>query len=278
MQMPVDFPAMFDTDAFSRTRTLLEAKASPLPEPALRLLAIEVVQRLAAKSIDRRLRQVMPTRDQIVDLCNALVSEDESAAARIIFQARAEGATVGTVYLGYITGAARQLGDWWDEDRVPFDRVTVAAGRMFGIIRGLRQVLADLPQDDHRRALFATVPGEQHALGVAIAADIFRREGWEIDLRMGEDHDTLVAQFETGNYPIVGLSIGREESMVPLARLIVALHISNPNTLILVSGGVAERDAEILLVIGADAVAPDAVTALTEMERLAALVLARRKG
>lgn len=49
-----------------------------------------------------------------------------------------------------------------------------------------------------RSALFATVPGETHTLGITMAADLFWDHGRRIDLRTGLDHDALIDAVVTG--------------------------------------------------------------------------------
>ena len=70
--------------------------------------------------------------------------------------------------------------------------MTVAAGRILGILRGLRHVIAARTVSPERRAAFATVPGESPFIGINLVADMLRRDGWEIHLMVGMDQDELV--------------------------------------------------------------------------------------
>jgi methanogenic corrinoid protein MtbC1 len=62
------------------------------------------------------------------------------------------------------------------------------------------------PQD--LTVIFASVPGDQHTLGIRMAADLFRNDGWEIVLKIGLSQDELIADIRKRPRCIVGLSIG----------------------------------------------------------------------
>lgn len=90
--------------------------------------------------------------------------------------------------------------------------------------------------------------------------------GWEIDLRAGLDHDTLVTEIGSIAYPIIGLSASSTRMLFPLARLIVALRVSNPGAWILVSGPIVALEPEVANLVDADAAAVDFSRAETMME------------
>lgn len=105
-------------------------------------------------------------------------------------------------------------------------------------------------------------------MGVRMAADLFRREGWEISLKVGLDHDALVAEIEEQPTAIVGLSIGGEHSMEQLSKLIVALHICCPQVLILICGQDVEKARRVLELLGVDGIAETVEEAKDQMARL----------
>ncbi len=114
-------------------------------------------------------------------------------ASECIERARAQGASVETVYLAYLAEAAGKMGVWWEEDEVSFVDVTFGTGQIYAITRGLKTLfcapLANLTQP---QAFFAAVPGEDHFLGVSMAADLFRKHGWDIEFGCDLDHDAIV--------------------------------------------------------------------------------------
>ncbi len=266
MQRPPSRADVLDQEAFHRARGVFRLRDNPLPDTAVHALAAEVVARL-----ERRAPVVVdpaPHAEDIEALCDALVSPREEAAAEMVLQARLDGMSIDVVYLGYLAGAARELGHRWDEDRVTSAQMTFAAGRIYGIMRGLRRafVTDHLLHPVDQRALFVSVPGENHTLGVTMAADYFRRRGWVIDLRTGMTHHDLIASVPAESYPVIGLSAGSARMIFPLARLIVALRISNPAAWIMVSGKITDIVPDIVGLVDADGMAADADDAQAQMQ------------
>ena len=254
-----------DREAFDKARGLFTKRAGFMPDTAVHALAAEVITRLERRG-SAAVERLPPDAD-IDALCDALVSSREEAAADLVLDARLGGMSIDMVYLGYLAASARRLGERWDEDRTTSAQMTVAAGRIYAIMRGLRQAFASdqYPNAGAARAMFAATPGETHTLGVTMAADFFRRRGWQIDLCTGLAHHELLSAAEGVAYPIIGVSAGSERMVFPLARLIVALRITSPATWIMVSGKIIDLVPDILTLVDADGVAGDAEAALSQM-------------
>lgn len=257
-------------DAFLQARTALRLQRRVLPEASVQLLADEVVRRLAAQHHEDGVAGLLPGSPSVEQFHAALVSSDPDAAFRLIRQERHEGMPLEAVYLGTLASACRHLGMMWDDDRISFLQLTVAAGRIFEIMRWLRR---QIPQPSGvdvltRHALFATVPGEQHSMGITMSADLFRNRGWEIELLTGLDHDDLIAAMSGRHYRIIGLSASNAGMVVPLTRMIVALRITHPEAKILVSGPIVDEVPGLNALIRADAVLADSADAVALCERL----------
>jgi MerR family transcriptional regulator, light-induced transcriptional regulator len=254
-----------DREAFDKARGLFTKRAGLMPDTAVHALAAEVITRLERKG--NTVAEQLPPDADIEALCDALVSPRDEAAAELVLEARLSGMSIDMVYLGYLAASARRLGERWDEDRTTSAQMTIAAGRMYAIMRGLRQAFASdqYLKTDSPRAMFASTPGETHTLGVTMAADFFRRRGWQIDLRTGLTHHELLSAAETSAYPIIGVSASSERMVFPLARLIVALRITSPSAWIMVSGKIIDLVPEILTMVDADGIAGDAEAALSQM-------------
>ncbi len=279
--------SVIDAGAFARAKELFVAPSARLPSGAVQALASEVLARLAKKPAASADADPPPTHEISIDarmeqrieaLSKALLSMDDHEATEIVMEAHADGATVDVLYLGLLAEAARRLGRWWQDDRIASVEVVIGAGRIYAIMRGLRRLFGPGPaRGDGFRAAFGSVPGETHNLGVAMAADLMTLRGWEIDLRAGLDHDTLVAELGHGRYPIIGLSASTGRMLFPLARLIVALRVTNPGSWILVCGPVVDLEPDVVHLVDADAAARDFTEAETMMESYVAH-LWRRAG
>lgn len=264
----------FDPEIFSRTATLFASKRSALATGAVEALASDIVQRLSGRKVSGpRFDAADISKDSIADFCDVLVQTKPEAALRFIEDRRAEGVTRHGVYLGYITGAARQLGASWDANHLSLAQVAIGTGHLYALMRALRA--EDLPStgafDRRRYALFATVPGEDHGIGITIAADMFRDEGWEIDLQVGTNHDRLVARVENTEPQIIGLSLSTEQRLEALVRLVVAMRIMVPHAIIGVAPASDVDPKHLRNLVDIDLVFDDARSACRELDRLIAI-------
>ena len=258
---------MIDQRLFATALSVAEKQAERLETDAVAELAREVVRRLAEHPRRALLSDHHATSCEVDTLVKALLSDQHEAAADMLSGLRADGLPISEVYIGYITGAARRLGKMWDNDEVGFLQVTLATSRLTAIICGLKKVFYDREGGSSRRAMFAACPGESHVMGVSMAADLFRREGWEIDLEIGQDHDELLMAQHLGGYPVVGLSASTTAMTMPLARFIRAVRLLTPGALIYVAGEITHLNPDIAETVGADGVLNDPVTAMAQIKQ-----------
>ncbi|WP_299417920.1 cobalamin-dependent protein [uncultured Sulfitobacter sp.] len=251
--------SVFHDGLYKRAISEIGTLREKLPEDAFADLAREVIRRLSDKTDTAAEAVAFPTDAKIEELARALIDPKPDAGIAFIDRIRAKGASVETVYLAYLAQAARTLGDWWEEDKVSFPDVTLATGHIYAVMRGLRPLFK--PEEDlrnHPSAFFVGVPGENHLLGLSMAADFYRKNGWEVSLKRGFTHDEIVHYAATSGHRLIGLSGGGSHAIVPLAKLMIALRISAPNAAILISGAVVNTDPESVTALGADIV-PDSM-------------------
>jgi methanogenic corrinoid protein MtbC1 len=266
--------ALLDTELFARTASIFTRKRNSLAPEAVEAVVSEIVRRLAQSPTAVADVLVPPISHQnIAAFCDALILPDPDTALRFIEERRADGMTRQGVYLGYIPGAARCLGERWDRDELSFLQVTCGTGHLYALMRALR---AELPLDarrfDNRRvALFATVPGEDHGIGITVAAEIFRDAGWEIDLETGTEHDELVAHVEQTLPRIIGLSLSSERRLDALVRLVVAIRLILPEAIIGVAPSTSVDAHRLHELVDIDLVFADAQSAFRELDRLVRL-------
>jgi MerR family transcriptional regulator, light-induced transcriptional regulator len=258
----------FDRQMLDAAFGEIEIIHKTLPNSALTELAQEVVQLVAQNLAPAPVVGRSWTEDEVEQLCQALLSEDAQIAIDLIERAVLDGASYDAICLSYLSAAAARMGTMWSDDQVSFYRVTLAAGRIYAILRILRLKRPTATVDYRRSAVFASVPGENHTLGISMAADLARDRGWDIDLFVGLSHDELLAELIKRKPIVLGLSAGGKRAVPALTKLIVAERISNPTGRILVCGPIASTNLNLVGVIGADAAAVDFETAMGHMERL----------
>ena len=252
-----------DETAYRDAEAHFQIVSQVLPPDALRDLAREVVRRLAFRMPQQVDATQLPSREEIDLLCRALLSTEEHAADRLIFAARREGVAVERIYLAYVAEAARAIGRMWERDEISFVDVTLASGRLYRIIRGLRHVLDPAFRDERRdrHVLFVLVPDETHTLGIEIASDVFRRRGWDVEMSIGDDHDTVVKRSEQSRFAAIVLVANSERRLAGLISLVLSLRITQPLAHVVVAGNIVDQQPEIARVVGADAVLNDIETA-----------------
>lgn len=255
-----------DEPAFLAAKSAFESQQQNLPPDSLALLAEEVLRRLASTANLGKITAPKISPEKIEAFCDTLLSADAAASIGFISEVRQEGAVLDEIYLGYIPGAARLLGERWDRDEIDFLDVTVATGHLYAIMRGLRRSMAPWQASVGRHAFFASVPGETHTLGIAVAADMFRQRGWTVDVQVDASHGVIVEALAQSDHTVIGLSASRAAMTDALARLIVALRVAQPNAFILVSGQITADEPEIVRIVDADCMANDPPAALALLE------------
>lgn len=260
---------LIDPEAFERAQRDFGALGPQLPGDALEGLAREVVSRLADRSRADGAALRRPPDEETERLAGLLVSDAPEAGADYVNRLLQRGADVQEIYLTHLSGAARWLGEMWEADKLSFAEVTVGVSRIYAILRALRPGFRGSGSVPRPYAVFAAVPGETHTLGVSMAADIFRRDGWEIDLKLGRQHEQLMDEIEHSDAQLIGLSASGAHALADLARLVMALRVSRPDAFIMIAGPVVSQAAEAVERIAADAVAADMDTAQRKMRLLA---------
>ncbi len=255
-------------DIYQETQENLRRLRRVFPREFLLDLAGDVLKNITRRALEVSDPVANPSAEQIKTLSEALISDDDTAGAAFIASIQNEGASPETVYLKYLAEAARLLGKWWEEDQVTFATVTLGSSRIYAIMSAMRHLFVPRVKPQTKSAVFATVPGEEHVLGVRMAADIFRREGWQIDLKVGHDHDELVDGIDWPSTCLVGLSYGGVHSLQSLTRLMVAIRINGPAVDTLVCGHDINSVEEIAKLAGVSGCSDDVDDAMAQMNTL----------
>ena len=242
----------------------LTALRSGLPPEQIQKVAHEALSRLA-KSGTAGWRA---PRNEVLSLCRALCAPHPHASAAIIDRLMAADVPYHRIYEGYLAEAARELGTWWDRDQASFAEVTAACARIYTIIERLRRAAVVPRRVSGGRLAFAGVPGEQHTLGLRMASDMFSREGWDVLVLEGMDHDALVDACNDVDIVLLGLTASGGQVKQNLLRLLVVLRVVRPDLRIMISGQITKAEPTFLNRLGADCVVETIEEALQETERL----------
>ena len=205
-------------------------------------------------------------------LAYALCDDDDFSAQIIIDDLLEAGLSVEDVCLDHLAPAARRLGEWWDTDRLPFTEVTVATARIQSLLRRMPRPCDTRMAPGDKGAVFVAVPGELHTLGVMMAAELFRRGGWDVSLLLGQTHDELISRLARDDRPVIGLSCSGDHSFAALKRLMRALARVRPDAEIMVSGQITGHPERVADLSERHVVVRDTADAARQMQRMADMV------
>lgn len=240
-----------------------------LRQSALETIASEVLNRFAAEAERKRdAADVQARPDELETLSTLLIGSDEDAGHAFINNVREKGIPIESIYLSYLAGAVRLLGVWWEEDKVTFWDVTLGSVRIYSIMCALSRSFTNEWPIRSRSAVFATVPGETHTLGISTAADLLTKKGWSISVITGRSLDDIVEDIAAGDWRIVGLSAAGSHATDALAKLIVALRIRVPESKIVVGGQILAEGREAVMAMKPDATASNMPETYAALERI----------
>lgn len=214
-----------------------------------------------------------PDDDEVERFTNHLLQGHELALAHLK-RAAARGLPAPELCLGLLAPAARRLGELWTADLCDFTQVTIALGRLQGLLHVLTRGLASLAdgQPPGGRVVFAPAPGEQHTFGLSMVRDFFRSAGWDVWADTPESPDALLALLRRQPFDLVGFSIGSERNVKPLEALIQAVRRESGRRRlrVMVGGPLLLQHPELAPRLGADATADDARQAILAAHTLLA--------
>lgn len=210
-----------------------------------------------------------PSGTQTAEIGQSLLHGGVSGAQQQVEGLIKEGLKQRSLYLDLLAPAAEALGEQWMVDQLDFLTVNVVTSRIQTIIRATASLFPVRQTKAARTAVFASVPGEAHTIGIQMAAELHRSKGWNVDLMCHRTHEELVAALAKSPSPIVALSIGSHGSMHPLYNLVKSLRANRPDLRILISGGEVRRGRDALKALGVDAIASTYQQAEKKLNQLA---------
>jgi len=155
----------------------------------------------------------VPLPSEVQWLCNRLVRGDAEGAADLMRAHGRRGENYSHLSDGLLADAARRLGAGWDTDSLSVVDVTVAVATLMRAHAILRSEATE-PDLRHRpRVLFVGLCEQAHTLGILLAAEAFRRDGWDVSLRLDAAEDAAVDEAGETGVALVGLSAGRAEGL-----------------------------------------------------------------
>ena len=204
-------------------------------------------------------------------LLNAVLAYDEPAANGLIQRLYNQGVSPVSLYLGLFAPVARGLGEYWQQDRCSFAQTNFGACLLHQLIYRLGACWHQPPSvpDHGRRILLASLPGDRHGLGLAMVAECFRLDGWEVWGGSALPHEALFTLTKQRCFEVIGLSLSVRKRLPELAALLRRLrHASRNRQALFMLGGPVFLDRPRLAIrLGADATASNAQQATDQANR-----------
>ena len=205
---------------------------------------------------------VKVSEEEVAHFGQLILGRNEKDALACITSMRRQGAPIESIFLDLLAPAARYLGTLWEEDLCDFTDVTVGLGRLQTMLHGLNSEheSARNPTPNGLSVLLVPTPGEQHTFGLAMVAELFRKEGWEVvggPYDLGESPQVLAG----GRlFDVVGFSLATKVGLPSLVAAIGAVRKAsrNKSVCIMVGGPLFALHPEVFAETGADLLASEA--------------------
>ena len=205
---------------------------------------------------------VQVSAEEVATFGQLILTRSEEQALACITRMRAAGAPIEAIYLDLLAPAARYLGELWEDDLCDFTDVTIGLGRLQKMLRDLNTEVEATrnPTANGLSILLVPTPGEQHTFGLAMVAELFRKQGWEV---VGGPYELADSpQMLTGPraFDVVGFSLATSVNLNNLKKTIAEVRKASKNkgVCIMVGGPLFTLHPEYGSDIGADLVASDA--------------------
>jgi methanogenic corrinoid protein MtbC1 len=213
---------------------------------------------------------------EIEAFAKALLERSPDPAYRLLETHRERGVPLEAIYLQLFVGAAHLLGEWWESDDANFSQVTLSMTRIHGMLNQLSPSFhagansTQLERSGERRILMATMPGQQHTLGLSMLAEFFRRDGWVVLAIPAPEPGLIQASLSTNWFDLLALSASTDAEIDDLGSTILAARKTsrNPRLSIMVGGPLLMRQPHLGKALGADGVSSDAADALVLAQQL----------
>lgn len=208
--------------------------------------------------------EIEPAEIQLLsDLCLRVEADELLSYIEAVL---GRGLTADTVMVDLLAPTARRLGELWEDDLCDFVDVTMGLWRLQEVVH---EIASRAPAErvlaaGGHRALFASMPGDQHHFGTLVVDEVFRRGGWVTTRLEGAATPDLVKSASDQWFDLIGLTVSCECHIENLHSVIVAMRnvSKNPRVCIMVGGRVFVESPERSLEVGADGTARDAKLAL----------------
>ena len=202
----------------------------------------------------------------------ALISGELGLAHAVIEKALSRGSERADIYLEVLAPSQTRLGELWCEGVINIAQEHLATAITLDVMDSLRREMKS-ETGLGTRAVVAPLEGDPHWIGARMIADFLAMDGWEVDfLWIGTPAKDLAEYVQQRNVDLVALSSTQPE-FLPNARAAADAirELNSPAPKILLGGRALYDTNQDVRGLGCDAIAGNALEAVTEARRLVGL-------
>ncbi|HEU4706522.1 MAG TPA: cobalamin-dependent protein [Solirubrobacterales bacterium] len=172
---------------------------------------------------------------------DAVRANDAAGAYRVAARARERGMSLAALYQSVIAPAMHELGRLWEKGAITIADEHLATALTFRVMTALRpRAVAgrtDAEDSAKPRAMFAAVEGEQHALGLRMAADLLEDAGFR-SIYLGADVPTeaLLQAVDSLSPDVLALTATMPKSGRRLKDTVASVRAARPRLKVMVGG------------------------------------------
>lgn len=208
----------------------------------------------------------------IREFADQVLAHEVNALADIIIGHLDREVAPETLFIQLIAPTARELGEKWNRDECDFVDVTMGLWRLQLLLRTIA-VWAPPPDGwalKTHRALFTTMPRDQHSLGTLMIGECFQRAGWDVETLIEPEQSEILLALGSSSFDVVGLTVTTDFYIADVPKLLTAMRSvsCNPKLAIMIGGPALGYDPELARKLGADGTAADAAAALALADEL----------
>ncbi len=179
------------------------------------------------------------------ELCDQLLRGTPSSGENALQQLICEGMSKRDIYMRVLPQAARQFGTLWDNNEVSYLSVQLAMLRIEDFLASTQSPELLRITQRTKKATLVSIPGDAHTIGLKIAANILRSNGWDIDLKTNSNYSKLMVQIDRAPASILVLAIGSISSMNMMQRIVKTVRLIRPDIRIFISGPLVAFDHKL---------------------------------
>lgn len=219
-------------------------------------LAKEALGQLASVHRQKTGAMLQEQLDFLMDtVCGA--SGDDPVAVLHAMRGRQMG--LRALATAYIPAAARLLGTRWEHDEITFVDVTVCAARLQSLLHQIDRADDRYDEEADASALILVPQAEQHTLGAYVLASVLHKAGIVANVLVAPTAAELAQALAVTKYELALVSVSCTSGLAASARMICTLRLLTRVPMrIVIGGSLAEDDARMKEISGADEVLRDA--------------------